>query len=240
MNKIKKAIDQIPLPDQLNTVVQKSLQQQQIKKKKYLLLSSVAVLFLAIFGSSLAFSNYISIPDFFKSKEEKLLQIDENEFIVQSEEFTISLKQFVEYKENILLIHELNNFPYSLTDADLVNQMIKDELLYMEAKKANISIDKEDVENYISELRLGLAELNDPIQNEIEAQLAKSLQVNLDEYYKHPVTLAKYERLLTEDEFVQTLYERGILNDQYTIEMYENDLLLKYEKGITIYLEKLK
>ena len=240
MNEIKQAIEQIPLPEQLSDITQKSLQQRPIKKKKVWLLSSVAVLFLAIFSSSLVFSDYISISDFFKSKEEKLAQIDEAELVVQSDAFTISLKQFVDYKENILLIHELNNFPYTLTDEDLINRMIENELLYVEAKKAQISVEKEEVESYISQVKLALAEANDPIQNEIEAQLAKALNIEVTEYYTHPVTFAKYERVLLEEKFVQKLYVNGELNEQYNIEQYKKDLRLVNENDIKIYTNKLK
>ena len=240
MNEIKQAIEQIPLPEQLSDITQKSLQQRPIKKKKVWLLSSVAVLFLAIFSSSLVFSDYISISDFFKSKEEKLAQIDEAELVVQSDAFTISLKQFVDYKENILLIHELNNFPYTLTDEDLINRMIENELLYVEAKKAQISVEKEEVESYISQVKLALAEANDPIQNEIEAQLAKALNIEVTEYYTHPVTFAKYERVLVEEKFIQKLYVNGELNEQYNIEHYKKDLRLANENDIKIYTDKLK
>lgn len=242
MNEIKKAIDQIPLPEQLSEITQKSLQ-LPIKKKKYWLLSSVAVLFLVIFSSSFVFSDYISISDFFKSKEEKLAQIDDTELVVQSDEFTISLKRFIDYKENTLLIHELNNYPYTLTDEDLINRMIENELLYVEAKKAGISVEKEEVESYIAQVKLALTEANDHIQNiqnEIDAQLAKALNIEVAEYYTHPVTFAKYERVLLEGKFVQKLYVNGELNEQYNVEHYKKDLRLANEKDIKIYTDKLK
>lgn len=240
MNEIKKAIDQIPLPEQLSKITQKSLQQRPIKKKKYWLISSVAVLFLIIFSSSFVFSDYISISDFFKSKEEKLAQIDEAELVVESDAFTISLKQFVDYKENTLLIHELNNYPYTLTDEDLINRMIENELLYLEAKKAGITVEKEEVESYIAQVKLALEETNDPIQNEIDAQLAKALNIDVTEYYTHPVTFAKYERAVLEQKFVQSLYVNGELNEQYDVENYKKDLRLANENDIKIYTDKLK
>lgn len=240
MNEIKKAIDQIPLPKQLSEITQKSLHQRPIKKKKYWLISSVAVLFLVIFSSSFVFSDYTSISDFFKSKEERLALIDEAELVVESDTFTISLKQFIDYKENTLLIHELNNYPYTLTDEDLLNRMIENELLYTEAKKAGISLKKEEVESYIVQVKSALDEGNNPILSEIDEQLAKALNIDVAEYYTHPVTFAKYERVVLEQKFVQILYENGELNDQYNIDHYKKDLRLTNEKDIKIYEEKLE
>lgn len=39
--------------------------------------------------------------------------------------------------------------------------MIENELLYVEAKNAEISVEKEEVENYIAQVKLALEEAND-------------------------------------------------------------------------------
>lgn len=48
--------------------------------------------------------------------------------------FTITLKEFVNYKENTRLVYELNNLPYTLSDNELLDQLIGDELVLYEAK----------------------------------------------------------------------------------------------------------
>ena len=240
MNDIKKAINQIPLPENLNKITQSSLNQLPPKKKKRWVMPTVAALFLTLFTSSFALSNYISIPDFFQTKEEKLAQIDDSVIVVKSDMFSISLKQFIDYKETTLLIHEVNNYPYTITDLELLNQMIEFELLIFEAEKAGITVTSKEVETYISEVQFVLKDANDPILNELMEQLAKSLHVSVDDYFHHPDTIAKYKTVVMTNKFVDQLYGDSFLNNQYSIEQYKVDLMLIYKNNLEIFEEELR
>ena len=240
MNDIKKAINQIPLPKQLSKVTQSSLNHiPQKSKKGRWILPTVATLFLTIFTSSFVLSNYISIPEFFQTKEKRLAQIDPSVIVVESDKFSISLKQFIDYKENTLLIHEVNNYPYTLTDLDVLNRMIENELLLAEAKKAGITVTSEEVETHISEVQSALEVTNDPILNELTDQLAKALNVSVDDYYEHPETIAKYEAVVMTNKFVEKLYVDGVLNDQYNIEQYKVDLRMSHKSNLYIFENEL-
>ena len=111
MNVIKKNIEQIPLPDNLHEVAYNRLNKTAPKRTKRWMLPTVAALFLILCTTPIVFSNYISISDFFDSKDQKISAIDESIVVVECDMFTITLKELVDYKENVLLIHELNNIP---------------------------------------------------------------------------------------------------------------------------------
>src|SRR5690606_34306217 len=120
MNEIKKSIEQIPLPDNLHEVAYNRLHKSAPKRAKRWMLPTVAMLFLILCSTPIVFSNFISISDFFESKDQKTAAIDDSKIVVESDMFTITLKQFVDFKENKRFIHELNNIPFTLTDKEIL------------------------------------------------------------------------------------------------------------------------
>jgi hypothetical protein len=240
MNKIKKSIEQIPLPDNLHEVAYNRLLKDAPIKAKRWMLPTVAALFLILCTTPIVFSNYVSISDFFESKDQKTATIDDSEIVVESDMFTITLKQFIDSKENRRFIHELNNIPFVLTDRELLNQLVEDELLLYEAQKHEVSVTAEKVNEFAEQTKEGMAEVNDPTLNQINEELAKRLGVTAEEYFTHPSTLKQYESMLTTDKFLTELYSEGVLNDRYTTEKYKADLYEKYANQLKVHQDILK
>ena len=240
MNEIKKSIEQIPLPDDLHEVAYDRLITSVPKRTKRWLLPTVATLFLLLCTTPIVFSNYISISDFFDSKDQKVSAIDDSIVVVDSDMFTITLKELVDYKENVLLTHELNNIPFVLTDMELLDRLIENELVLYEAKSYGIVATAQEVNEQAQQTKQAMAESNDPIMTQINEELAKRLGVTADEYFTHPNTLTQYELLLTSNKFFMELYSEEILNDQYTPEQYKADLHEKYSDKIKVYKDVLK
>ena len=240
MNEIKKSIEQIPLPDDLHEVAYNRLNKSVPNRTKRWLLPTVATIFLLLCTTPIVFSNYISISDFFDLKDQKITAIDDSIVVVESDMFTITLKELVDYKENVLLTHELNNIPFVLTDMELLDQLIENELVLYEAKNQGIVVTEQEVNEYAEQTKETMAEANDPILNQIKEEYAKRLGVTAEEYFTHPKTLTQYELLLTSNKFFMELYSEGILNDQYTPEQYKVDLHEKYSDKIKVYKDELK
>ncbi|GEN85190.1 hypothetical protein SLU01_35020 [Sporosarcina luteola] len=234
MNEIKKSIEQIPLPDDLHEVAYNRLQKAAPKKTKRWMLPTVAALFLLLCTTPIVFSNYISIGEFFESKDQKTAAIDDSIIVVESDMFTITLKQFVDFKENKRFIHELNNIPFALTDREILDQLIEDELLQHEAKTHGIVVTEQGVLEYAEQTKQAIGESNDLIMIQINEELAKRLGVTAEEYFTHPSTLKHYESMLTSNEFITRLYSDGVLNDQYTPDQYKADLYEKYANQIKV------
>lgn len=240
MNEIKKSIEQIPLPDDLHKVAYNRLQKAAPKKAKRWMLPTVAAVFLLLCTTPIVFSNYISISDFFESKDHKTAAIDDSIIVVESDMFTISLKQFVDSKENRRFIHELNNIPFTLTDREILDQLIEDELLLYEAKTYGIVVTEQEVSEYAEQTKQAIGESNDLIMTQINEELARRLGVTAEEYFTHPSTLQQYESMLTSNNYISQLYSDGVLNDQYTPDQYKDDLYEKYAKQLKVNQDVLK
>ena len=240
MNVIKKSIEQIPLPDKLHKVAYERLNNTSTKRAKRWMLPTVAMLFLILSSTTIVFSNYFSISDFFESKDQKLSAIDETKIVVESDTFSITLKQFVDYKENILLIHELNNIANAFSDMELLNQLIETELLLYEAKDHGVIATTQEINEYALQTKQAWAETNDASLHEINEELARKLGVDVEEYFTHPTTLKNYESMIISNNFIMQLYSEGILNEQYTQEQYKTDLHGKYKKQINVNKDYLK
>lgn len=240
MNEIKKSIEQIPLPDDLHEVAYNRLQNAAPKKTRRWMLPTAAALFLLLCTTPIVFSNYVSISDFFESKDQKTAVIDESIIVAESDMFTITLRQLVDLKENKRFFHELNSIPFVLTDKEILDQFIEDELLAYEAKKHGFSATKEEVNDYAEQTKQGMAETNDPILNQINEELAKRLGVSKEEYFTNPSTLKQYELLLITNNYISQLYSDGVLNDQYTPDQYKVDLHKKYAKQVKVNENVLK
>ncbi|MCM3745655.1 hypothetical protein M3193_16125 [Sporosarcina luteola] len=240
MNEIKKSIEQIPLPDNLHEVSYNRLHKVALKRTKRWMLPTAAVLFLILCSTPIVFSNYVSISDFFESKDKKTAAIDDSKIVVESDMFTITLKQFVDFKENKRFIHELNNIPFTLTDREMLDLLIEDELLLLEAKTHGIVVTEQEVFEYAEQTKQTIAESNDVIMTQINEELAKRLGVTAEEYFTHPSTLKQYESMLTSNNYISELYSDGVLNDQYTPDQYKADLHEKYAKQLKINQDTLK
>lgn len=240
MNEIKKAIEQVPLPDKLHKVAYERLNNTSTKRAKRWMLPTAAMLFLILSSTTIVFSNYFSISDFFESKDQKLSAIDETKIVAESDIFSITLKQLVDYKENIVLVHELNNIPNAFSNMELLNQLIENELLLYEAKDHGVIATTLEINEFAEQAKQGITETNDADLYEINEELAKKLGVDIEEYFTHPTTLKNYESIIITNNFIMQLYSEGILNEQYTQEQYKTDLHEKYKKQINVNENYLK
>src|SRR5690606_6510299 len=157
-----------------------------------------------------------------------------------SDMFTITLKQFVDFKENKRFIHELNNIPFTLTDKEILDQLIEDDLLLHEAKTHGIVVTEQEVSEYAEQTKQAIVESNDLIMTQINEELAKRLGVTAEEYFTHPSTLQQYESMLTSINYISDLYSDGVLDDHYTPDQYKADLHEKYAKQLKVNQNILK
>lgn len=240
MNEIKKSIEQIPLPDDLHEIAYNRLQKAAPKKTKRWMLPTVAALFLLLCTAPIVFSNYVSISDFFESKDQKTAAIDDSIIVVESDMFTITLKQFVDFKENKRFMHELNHIPFTLTDREMLDQLIRDELVLYEAKTHGMVVTEQEVFDYAEQTKQAIGESNNLIMIQINEELAKRLGVTAEEYFTHPSTLKQYEEMLASNNFISELYSDGVLNDEYTYDQYKADLHEKNAKQLKVNQDILK
>lgn len=169
---------------------------------------------ILVLSASIAFANLnIDIGHFFKEKENILTNINEDTVVISSDEFTITLKEYIDYRENIKLIHALNNIPFTKTPEELVNNLIKNKLFLQYAKKQNIEVTDEEVMEYAMQTRKVFSENQSPEFDELLKGLANSLGVSEEDYFTHPKTLENYRNLLLTQKAAEQLYEEGTLKD---------------------------
>lgn len=169
---------------------------------------------ILVLSASIAFANLnIDIGHFFKEKENKLTNINEGTVVISSDEFTITLKEYIDYRENIKLIHTLNNIPFTKTPEELVNNLINNRLFLQYAKKQNIEVTDEEVMEYAMQTKKVFSENQSPEFDELLKGLANSLGVSEEDYFTHPKTLENYRNLLLTQKAAEQLYEEGTLED---------------------------
>lgn len=185
-------------------------------------------------------SNF-EISDFFKEKESKVEKTSEGSMVVISDEFNITEREYVDYEENIKLIHKTNNIPFLQTEEDIVEQMINKKLLQHYAKSQKIEVTDEEIMNYAIQTKKAFENTSDPVMNELLIGLANSLNVSKEKYFTHPKTLKNYKNVLMVEKAVEQLYEQGIVDDEkYTIDQFTKDLRKEKQDNIHVDLDKLK
>ncbi len=137
------------------------------------------IIFGLVVGSSLTYAkvngpvsidnNAIFIYELFDEIKGKVDSLNENESrtIVAEENkygLEISLLEFVQYKANKEFVHKLNNIPFSISDEQLINEIMNRKILVGHAQAFDIIIDEDELENYVNEQRNALINANADIK----------------------------------------------------------------------------
>jgi hypothetical protein len=187
---------------------------------------------IVLLGTSVVVANS-PISDFFAKTSQQVENAQEIT-IVDGKSFTISEREFVQYKRNVLLVHEMNGIDFIQTNDQLIKDMIKRKLLLQYAKKQNVTISDQEVEEYALQQQELFSNLDDPDFNAIKTELAKAIKVSEEEYWTHPKTLKNYEEWLTIEKLITELYNSEQLNDERTDEDFKEELWKKEKSQISI------
>lgn len=205
-----------------------------MKKYKSIIIVGLVSLILILTSTMVLANNENQISEFFKGKEEKLEQASNDNIVVTSEDFKITEKDYIDYKENLVLVHKLNDISFSLQAEDIINRMIEEELLYSQAQKQDIKITDDEIKEYALQTKKAVEENSTPALNTIHIELAKKLNVSPDEYFTHPDVLKQYERMLLVGKFVEQLFDEEKLNDNYTLEDFKKELRENSKNSVDI------
>lgn len=199
-----------------------------MRKLKLIVVSSLFIL-LILTGTLTLANTDNSISDFFEQKNKKLEKIDENEILVEGENFTITTKEYIELKENLSLVNELNGVSYSVSSTnkseDIMNRLIERKLILQFAAEENLKVTDDEVMEYALQTEEARRQNSTPELEAILAELAKSLDITPEEYFTHPVVLEQYRDFLLINKVIDSLYEQNKINhNEYTFEDFKADL----------------
>lgn len=209
MDEIKKVMDEIPLPANLHERAQVGFKR---KKSKRWILPSVAAALLLLLFTPAVLSNYFSIADFFQEKELKLSEIDESIVLVDGGSFTITLKQFVEQKENMRLVNALNNRGNSPSDEEIIDGLINGEIELIGVKARGLHVSEQEILDYAMQTKEAFVNNENQDLNEIWTAMSANLNVSIDDYFTHPTTLKQYENLLLTQKLVEQFQSMDAYN----------------------------
>lgn len=166
-----------------------------MRKLKLIVVGSLFLLIL--FTGTLTLANTDNpISDFFEQKNEKLKTMEENEILVEGENFTITTKEYMELKENMSLVHELNGGSNSDSSVnkpqDLLNRLIERKLILQFAAEENLKVTDDEVMEYALQTKEAMKQNSTPELEAIQVELAKSLDIAPEEYFTHPEILEQY------------------------------------------------
>lgn len=210
-----------------------------MKKNKFLLFFSTTALVLVLITSVALSNNDFGVSQFFETKQQKLDQLkNPSNILVKSEKFEISLKDYVDYKENLAFVHEINNMDFNLKDEEIIQRMVDNKLLLDFATNRKVKVTEDEVKEYALQTKTALEQSASPEMHAIHEELAKNLSVGLDEYFTHPEVLKNYKEILMIEKAVNELEIEGKLNDQYEVKDFIQDLR-KENKGSVKVSEQL-
>lgn len=202
-------------------------------RKRGFIVGIVGLFFIIVASLVLANSETV-VGMFTKEKNVASDKTNDEEMIVKSKDVTISLKEFFEYRENLAFIHQVNQNPFEIKSADIIDLMVGEELLLMEAKENNLHVTDDEIMAYALQTKEAMEGNTDAVLNDLLNELAKELHVKVDDYFTHPDVLEKYERLLLTEKLVGKLYEENVLNETYTLDDYTQELVAKHNKMMNI------
>lgn len=202
------------------------------RKASFIIGSFLLVLML---GSSLVIASSENIiSDFFKEKNLKLEDVNGNDIIVESKDFKILKKEYVDFKENLSLVEKINGVPLNLSSEQIIEQMIENKLLSQSAKKSNTIVTDSEIMDYALQTKKAVEQSDVSAIHDIHAALANDLNVSLNEYFTHPDVLKQYENVVLIDKYVNKLYEQEVLDENRTIEDFTKKLMEENQDFIDI------
>jgi hypothetical protein len=212
-----------------------------MKKRKFII-SIIALATLLISSAIYAYSIVPKeeIQNSFSNLKEKL-ENQEDFVLVSGDGFQITAKRFIFYKENKKMLNEIQNINDIPSDIDLLNELIKTELLVQYAKDEGLKVSDEEITDAIEFER---KVLQDPNLTGEENEIVKEIMKNRiemtglsekefwnskeirEQYGKHILIGKLYSHLLTKGEiediqdfqkFQDKLLEAR--SDSYTVDM---------------------
>lgn len=180
---------------------------------------------------------------FIIEQDNNLTTVSEDAIVVASNELTITLGEYIDYRENVRMIHALNNIPFTLTAEELVDNLINHRLFLHYAKGLEIDVTDEEVLEYAVQTKEAFFENRTPEFDEILKRLVNTLGVRKEEdYFTHPKTLENYRNLLLTQKAVEQLYEEGRLINRSgsVLDEFIEELREERDPGIRINLKEIK
>ncbi|WP_440897715.1 hypothetical protein ACS127_07050 [Amphibacillus sp. Q70] len=199
------------------------------QKGIYLLLIAVIGLLL-VFSLILRFSDF-RMSNFFGEKEEELEVIDSNAILVEGEDFNVTAEEFLDYKENLCLVHQLNSIKMDISDEEILNRIIENKLLLQFADEQGVTVAESDVLNYAEQTKEAFEKDVSPELSELYISLAEELDVSPEEYFTHPEVLQQYEEVVKANKLIEIMTLNGEINESVSIEQFKSNL--KDEKANT-------
>lgn len=154
--------------------------------------------------------------------------------VVESNHFIITQQQYIDYKENLMFIHQTNEIPFNLTNNEIINQMIEREVLLQYATDQYIVVTKDKVKAYALQTKEAVEQSEMPDMQKIYLELAEKLNVSPESYFTHPTVLKEYEWQFMIDKIVNQLTAEGTLTDTYTISSFVEELKKEDRYAVSI------
>lgn len=205
----------------------------EMKKNRLLLLLSSGFILLVLF-TPVALSNDFGINEFFTKKEKILELMDPSTILVQGEKFTITEGEYVDYKENLKMVYQLNGNSFDITDEEVMDRIIENKLLLQIADEQGITVTKDDVQEYALQTKEAFEQNVSSELNQIHLELAKQLSVSPEDYFTHPDVLKQYEEIVKLNKLVDNMVLEGKINDDYSISEFVQDIKVEYKDTYNI------
>lgn len=212
-----------------------------MRKKRYLLLICSCII-LALFTPKIierVSSSDFGVREFFEGKEEKVNAFDASLVLAEGKTFVITAREFVDYKENVKLISQLNNEKFNLPNEELLARMLETRLLIQFADEQGIQVSSKEVYDYAMQTKEGYQQNDSPQLEEIQKALARKYNVSTDDYFTHPDVLKQYENIVKVDKLMNQMALEGKITDDYTVDTFVADINKQYTSAVHINYELL-
>ncbi|MCZ0704395.1 hypothetical protein J2T56_002789 [Natronobacillus azotifigens] len=211
-----------------------------MKTKKIIILFS-GLFFLLVILAPMALADDFGIGNFFSEKEQKLEGVNSSDVLVKGENFTITQEEFVDHKENLKMIYELNDISLDVSNEEVIDQIVENKLLLKVSDEQGIEVTKNDVQEYALQTRKAFEEENISKElKQIHLELAKQLNVSPEEYFTHPDVLKQYEDVVKINKLVDHMELEGTLNDKYSLSDFVHDLKVENKDTLNINKQALE
>ncbi|WP_433943414.1 SurA N-terminal domain-containing protein [Paenibacillus sp. SN-8-1] len=156
----------------------------------------------------------------------------------------ISKKQFILYKKNYELTNELTSNQQGvasqskLSDTDLIDNLVKEELAVNYAKKLGITVSEEEISKEVSRNQEAIENPDTDKGNELVKELMKNririTGLTKEQFWKSKETRYEYEKAIFLGKLGTKLVEEKKINDLSELNAFEDSILAEYKKQNTI------
>ena len=162
--------------------------------------------------------------DMIEYRQQDTGAVDSSAVVVESNHFVITHRQYMDYKESLMFIHQMNEIPFILTDEEIINRMIEREVLIQYARNQQFVVTKDEIEAYALQTKEAVEQSEMADIHKIHLDLAKKLNVSLENYFTHPKVLKEYENILMTNQVIDQLIDEGTLTETFTIANFAEEL----------------